>query len=83
MKLENWHPIENPIVKMRVTIADLIDIIHFSIIDKFGKNDICLEHTKAIHALTQKNGVLNDLDVTNNELFKSIFMENFIKEIEN
>jgi len=65
-----------PVIKMReaVYLTQLIDIIHFTIIQKRGKNDIALQPIRQLHDLIRTNQLenYNVTDVSNwQELFKS------------
>ncbi len=58
-------------MKDTVVISDLLDVIHFTIIRKYGENDIILTQLKEIDDIIQ-SGKLENLKVEGTPFWESI-----------
>lgn len=58
-----------------VTITDLIDVIHYTIIKKLGKNEVILKEIQSIQGKISGDKILENYSVEDTEFWKSILKQ--------
>lgn len=68
--------------KSDIRILDLINIIHFTIIDKLGVNEIILQEIQNIEYKIKQSKELENYLIDDNQLWKEL-LNNIFEEIKN